>query len=159
MIDAARKAELQTMIVRMQKVSDSFYQAAQWAGHHAFLEFTGLMNEYIQLCRQALASGTDFTATTIHGGGQTLPMEAFHQRYLNEKLSCIYGVSLEVLMNPSAPLPKRAKPTKARKSAAAAPSRTKKVAPKAASRSKSRLAVAPKAPSRSSKPRRAAAAN
>jgi hypothetical protein len=97
-LKAARKVELQTMIDKMQSVSDAFYPAAQSTGHHAFLEFTGLMNEYIKLCREALAQGIDFTATTIHGSGQALPMQGFHRRYLDEKLQCIYGVSLDALM-------------------------------------------------------------
>jgi hypothetical protein len=88
------------MIKRMQKVSDAFYREAQWTGHHGFLEFTGLMNEYIKLCQAALDQGIDFTATTIHGSGKALPMEDFHRRYLHEKLQCIYGVSLDHLMNP-----------------------------------------------------------
>lgn len=115
MIPRERRAELEAMVSRMQQVSDSFYPAAQQTGHHAFIEFTGLMNEYIKLCHEAVKMGIDFTKTTIHGGDQALPMEDFHRNYLNEKMQCIYGVSLDVLMNTALPIP-RAKATKREKS-------------------------------------------
>jgi hypothetical protein len=89
--------ELQTMISKMQGVSNWFYTHAQRTGCHAFLEFTGLMNEYITLCRAALSQGIDFTDTNVHGPGKALPMQSFHRDYLNEKLQCIYGVSLNAL--------------------------------------------------------------
>lgn len=107
------KAELQEMISKMQAAANAFYPAAANTGHHAFIEFTGLMNEYIKLCEEALRQGIDFTATTIHGSGKALPMQSYHRDYLQEKLQCIYGVSLDHLMQeqpaPSKPARKRGK--------------------------------------------------
>ena len=36
--------------------------------------------------------------TTIHGGGQPLPMQSYERDYLSEKLECIYGHSLDAIM-------------------------------------------------------------
>lgn len=47
---------------------------ARRIGNHPFIEFTGLMNEYIVMCENALAQGIDFTETSIHGDGKPLPM-------------------------------------------------------------------------------------
>lgn len=89
--------ELQEMILRMKVASSAFYRDAVWSGCHPFIEFTGLINEYIKLCQAALAQGIDFTETSIHGGGQPLPMLPHHRNYLREKLECIYGTSLAAL--------------------------------------------------------------
>jgi len=85
------------MLDGMRMAASTFYRMAQRAGCHPFLEFTGLMNEYIVLCEAAHAQGIDFTETSVHGGGQALPMKAHHKHYLDEKLQCIYGVSLEAI--------------------------------------------------------------
>lgn len=93
--------ELGIMIAKMRRASDHFYRDAVHTGCHPFIEFTGLMNEYIKICEQALAQGVDFTETSIHGSGKPLPMQSFQRDYLNEKLECIYGHSLAALMEPS----------------------------------------------------------
>lgn len=85
------------MIEKMHAATSAFYRDAVRIGNHPFIEFTGLMNEYIKLCEEALALGIDFTETSIHGGGAALPMKGHHRRYLEEKLDCIYGVSLAAL--------------------------------------------------------------
>jgi hypothetical protein len=90
-------AELDEMLRAMRKASSAFYSDARRIGCHPFIEFTGLMNEYIQLCEAARARGQDFTETSIHGGGQPLPMQEHHRQYLNEKLECIYGTSLDAI--------------------------------------------------------------
>ncbi len=97
MADHYTPEELAEMVRKMQLVSDLFYRHAQQVGNHAFIEFTGLMNEYINMCRSAAAAGIDYTATTIHGDGAVLPMREHHRRYLDEKLQCIYGRSLEAI--------------------------------------------------------------
>ena len=91
------KEELEAMLTGMRQASSAFYAMAFKIGCHPFIEFTGLMNEYIQMCSNALAQGQDFTETSIHGGGQPLPMQAHHRAYLDEKLQCIYGYSLQAL--------------------------------------------------------------
>jgi hypothetical protein len=92
------RAELREMIRKMSVASNVFYSQATRTGHHAFIEFAGLMNEYVKLCATALARGIDFTLTNVHSGRAALPMESVHRDYLNEKLQCIYGVSLAYLM-------------------------------------------------------------
>jgi len=92
------KQELALMLAAMRAASEAFYFRAIHIGNHAFIEFTGLMNEYIKLCEEAHAQGVDFTTTNIHGGGAALPMKGYHRAYISEKLECIYGVSLDALM-------------------------------------------------------------
>jgi hypothetical protein len=102
------RAELQEMIGQMDAAAHAFYGRATRIHHHAFIEFTGLMTEYIKLCRVALDNGVDFTRTNVHSAGAVLPMEDYHRAYLEEKLSCIYGVSLDALMFPeNASLPRQ----------------------------------------------------
>lgn len=81
----------------MTDASNRFYARATRIGCHPFIEFTGLMNEYIKLCRNALERGIDFTETSVHGG-KALPMQSYERDYLSEKLECIYGTSLEAIM-------------------------------------------------------------
>lgn len=104
------KEELQAMIDAMIAVSNRFYNGARLTGCHAFIEFTGLMNEYIKLCECALAQGLDFTETTIHGSGKPLPMESYQRAYLDEKLQCIYGHSLDAIMGLDTPAPMESQP-------------------------------------------------
>lgn len=78
------------MLRRMRGASDYFYSMAVRIGVHAFIEFTGLMNEFIKLCEEAHAAGIDFTMANVHGG-QHLPFQPHHITYVYEKLECIYG--------------------------------------------------------------------
>lgn len=90
--------ELRAMIAGMRNASAAFYGDARRIGCHQFIEFCGLMNEFIGLCEDAVAKGQDFTETSIHGDGKPLPMRPHHRAYLNEKLECIYGHSLDAIM-------------------------------------------------------------
>lgn len=49
--------ERKAILARMRTASNLFYSAAAAAGCHAFIEFTGLMNEFIKLCTEAEAQG------------------------------------------------------------------------------------------------------
>jgi hypothetical protein len=82
--------ELTAMLGRMRKASDDFYGAAMRTECHAFIEFTGLMNEFIRVCEEAVAAGQDFTTCNTHSGNP-LPMKPWHAGYLAEKIKCIYG--------------------------------------------------------------------
>lgn len=62
------REELETMLAGMRRASSAFYRDAARIGCHPFIEFAGLMNEYIKLCEIALARGVDFTETSVHGG-------------------------------------------------------------------------------------------
>lgn len=73
----------------MRQASNAFYAAATQIGNHPFIEFTGLMNEYIQCCERAHEDGIDFTQCSKHSG-QLLPMEPHEIDYINEKLECIF---------------------------------------------------------------------
>jgi hypothetical protein len=76
-------------IEAMTAASKAFYTAAVRIGNHPFVEFTGLINEYIQACREAAAAGVDFSECNTHSG-QPLPMHPHNVRYVNEKLECIF---------------------------------------------------------------------
>lgn len=77
------------MLRRMKDASAVFYGLAVQAGCHPFIEFTGLMNEYINCCEQAHKDGIDFADCNKHAG-QHLPMEVCAVNYVNEKLECIF---------------------------------------------------------------------
>lgn len=85
--------ELRAMIADMKEASAVFYSMAQRVGNHAFIEHTGLMNEYIKLCDAAVAAGIDFTCANTHLG-QELPFGKHNLVYIVEKLDCIYGPTI-----------------------------------------------------------------
>lgn len=81
-------------LVKMRAASDAFYSAAVRTGCHAFIEFAGLINEYIDICSAMTASGnTDWMHASARSG-TVLPMKSYQIRYLAEKLDCIYGPTL-----------------------------------------------------------------
>lgn len=84
------KEELAYMVVRMKSTSSWLYRMATLIGNHAFIEFCGLMNEYIAMCETALKHGADFTEANVHGG-PSLPMTPPQAAYLGEKFGCIFG--------------------------------------------------------------------
>lgn len=87
------KEERDAQLQGMQKASDLFYGMAIRVGCHNFIEFTGLMNEYIKMCEKANDAGIDFNECNVHTGG-ALPMAPHNLVYLREKLECIYGPSV-----------------------------------------------------------------
>ena len=89
MNDILNAAERTVALARMRAASHAFYAAATQTGCHPFIEFTGLMNEYIKCCERANEAGIDFTACNAHSG-QTLPMKSYQVDYVNEKLECIF---------------------------------------------------------------------
>lgn len=89
-----RRKELQETITKMQSISSLFYRLAIQCGNHAFIEFCGLMNEYINMCQTTLDSGKDFTMCNVHTG-QGLVIEEYQADYLGEKFSCIFTGSLK----------------------------------------------------------------
>lgn len=86
--------ELTIMVTGMRAASDAFYLSATRIGNHAFIEFCGLMNEYIKVCENALRDGEDFTTFNIHCRNQKIP--GYMLDYFQEKMSCILGVDLDV---------------------------------------------------------------
>jgi hypothetical protein len=87
------QAELDVMLAKMQQASAMFYNSATQIGNHPFIEFCGLMNEYITVCHKAREQGIDFALASTHTG-KGLPFEHYNAAYLAEKLNCIYGPSL-----------------------------------------------------------------
>lgn len=83
--------DLQEMLNRMEKLSTGFYWIAFEIRNHAFIEFCGLMREYINLCKLALDEGRDFTQANIHTGKPLFTMEEHHAKYLGDKFGCIFG--------------------------------------------------------------------
>jgi len=76
---------------RMKQASEQFYDGAIRTGCHAFIEFAGLMNEYIQVCReyQKANPDKDFRKCNAHSGNP-LHFRYPEIQYLNKKLECIY---------------------------------------------------------------------
>lgn len=93
MLAEERKAELEVMLQKMQETSSLFYRRAVMTGCHPFIEFTGLMNEYIKVCRDNLERGVDFADANTHSG-VPLSIQIHQARYLGEKLECIFGPTL-----------------------------------------------------------------
>ena len=86
--------ELKDMIAKMHAVSSRFYPAAASTGCHAFVEFTGLMNEFIKICEQSLAAEVDFATSNTHSG-KSLVVHPYNAAYIVEKLDCIFGPSIK----------------------------------------------------------------
>lgn len=89
-LTAERRDELKVVLRKMDDTATAFYGAARAIGNHPFLEFCGLMTEYVKMCEVALQKGIDFTQASVHTGFH-VPMESFHVAYAREKLECIYG--------------------------------------------------------------------
>lgn len=81
--------EREVALVEMQRTSDTFYRSAIQIRNHPFIEFAGLMNEYIKACSEAHRAGIDFSECNTHSGKE-LPMPSYMVEYVNEKLECIY---------------------------------------------------------------------
>jgi hypothetical protein len=85
--------ERAAMLKRMGALSAVFYGQACAIGVHAFIEFCGLMNEFIKVCAEAHKVGHPFPVSNTHTGAP-LPFKPYHVEYLAEKLNCIYGPAL-----------------------------------------------------------------
>lgn len=86
--------EQRVMLQKMRSVSAAFYSGAIRTGVHAFVEFCGLMNEFIKICEHSGRKGVDFSQSNVHTG-QRLHMEDYEVTYLAEKLECIYGATIQ----------------------------------------------------------------
>lgn len=73
----------------MQQAANAFYQAARQVECHAFIEFAGLMNEFITICSQSENRGIDWRHANTHSGEQ-LEIASYQVGYINEKLECIF---------------------------------------------------------------------
>ncbi|MEG4572655.1 hypothetical protein QUA56_08115 [Microcoleus sp. N3A4] len=76
----------------MKAASSNYYREAIATNCHTFIEFTGLMNEYIKICERNLKQrGIDFTKSSVHCPGEPkLSIEDWELQYINDKLRCIF---------------------------------------------------------------------
>lgn len=98
------KDERAVAINQMREAVHSFYHAAQRIGNHPFIEFTGLMGEYVKACELAHEKGVDFSDCSTHSG-IPLPMSLYMVRYINEKLECIFTGRSVMDNDPMRPIP------------------------------------------------------
>jgi hypothetical protein len=82
------------MLQQMNQLTEAFYWRAFAIECHPFIEFCGVMGEYIKVAEAAHKAGIDFTNTTAHSG-HALPIQPYNARYLGEKIGCIYGPALQ----------------------------------------------------------------
>ena len=62
-MDPAVAARRETQIRKMREAASAFYELASESGCDRFIEFTGLLNRYIDLAEQLHRRGIDFLAT------------------------------------------------------------------------------------------------
>jgi hypothetical protein len=100
---AYSKAELDQLLIHMDKVAENIYwymfKEGIGGSCHAMLEFCGLLNKYVGLCRKAHEQGIQFPFVNTHSG-TALPMETHDADYLAEKFDCIFGAYFKA--NPQA---------------------------------------------------------
>jgi|GEM_PF-1332468 len=74
----------------METAAHNYYREAIATNCHTFIEFTGLINEYIKICERNLKRGIDFTKTSAHCRELKLQIEDWELDYINDKLRCIF---------------------------------------------------------------------
>jgi len=75
----------------MKEASNTFYRLAANTQCHPFLEFTGIINEYIKICEENYKlRGIDFREENIHTGRNQMVIPDYMVDYINEKLECIF---------------------------------------------------------------------
>ena len=110
MMDAMEREQA---LCAMRASADAFYRSAVQIGVHPFIEFAGLMNEYLQACTQAHAQGIDFSECNRHSG-QVLPLHPVMSDYINEKLECIFSGAKVLDAQVPVPAPASGEPPQAR---------------------------------------------
>lgn len=86
--------ELKEMVRKMQRVTSDLYPKLCATGCHTFIEFCGLMNEFIKVCEQAAQDGIQFPLANEHSG-IVLPVATYNLMYIAEKLRCIFGPTID----------------------------------------------------------------
>lgn len=85
---------------KMRATVNEFYHRATSIGVHPFIEFAGVMGEYVKLCEEAHVQGIDFSNCNTHSG-HGLPFAPHNIAYINEKLECIFtGASVMSMKDP-----------------------------------------------------------
>ena len=88
------KEERDSQIRKMRVAAANFYREATHTGVHAFVEFCGMMNKFVDICRRTSEAGRDFNEANIHNG-EALAAENHDLAYLAEKFECIFGTTLQ----------------------------------------------------------------
>lgn len=90
-IDSLKVLTPEESLKLMKSASETFYGMAIQTQCHAFVEFTGLINEYIDACQdfQRQNPADDFRECNVHSG-KKINFPHFRLQYLQEKLTCIY---------------------------------------------------------------------
>lgn len=95
--------ELEDLAKKMRAVANAtyalFFSAGMGGECHAFLEFNGLIQKYVDIASRAAQQGIDFTQANVHNS-KALPVEDHDLAYLAEKLRCIFGPIIDA--NPEA---------------------------------------------------------
>lgn len=94
MTDGYSLEEEAIILKHMKTVSGHFYTSAVIIQCHAFIEFTGLMNEYINICQNAHQSGQRFMFANKHSE-EPLSIRPHQIKYLADKFDCIFGPMLK----------------------------------------------------------------
>ena len=87
--------ELGHMLDEMKAAKNLFYSIALQIGVHRFVEFAGLMNEYILACEALHAKNVDFVMNTPSFSLENID-------YIREKLTCIFEDALATAPGPAA---------------------------------------------------------
>lgn len=90
--------ELDSMLKEMKDCSSHFYARAVRIGNHPFIEFCGLINEYVSMCKTTAQANVDFTICNRHVGIPLLAHD-YQIKYMAEKFECIFGPVLEDAKN------------------------------------------------------------
>lgn len=84
------KEELQAITLKMREVANVVYRLLQSCEVHAFIEFNGMMQKYVDLCSRAAEAGVDFTMFNTHND-KSFTVHEHDVEYLAEKFDCIFG--------------------------------------------------------------------
>jgi hypothetical protein len=92
----AQRKECAALLHAIRNTSQMFYSRAQLIGVHTFIEFTGLINEYINLCQWAMEHDIDFRHINVHSCVEmNLPTHDVQIQYIGKKFACIFSPWLQ----------------------------------------------------------------
>ena len=87
------REEQEKMIRVMKEISTRFYCDAAATGNFQFVQFTGLINEFVKICEETMKAGIDFNECT-GAFGRELVIQPYNIEYIREKLLRIYGENI-----------------------------------------------------------------
>lgn len=86
------------VVDRMSRTVSAFYVALfqQGVGSycHSFIEFVGLMSEYLKIVHRLAEAGEDLQSFNVHSGKTFSGIQDHEVLYLAEKLGCIFAPML-----------------------------------------------------------------